>query len=43
MYWAYTTMTTVGYGDISSITIAEKVGLPGAHSSLSRTQSLGHD
>lgn len=25
MYWAYTTMTTVGYGDISGITIAEKV------------------
>lgn len=25
MYWAYTTMTTVGYGDISSVTIAEKV------------------
>lgn len=25
MYWAYTTMTTVGYGDISSITVAEKV------------------
>lgn len=30
MYWAYTTMTTVGYGDISSITIAEKVRHPGA-------------
>jgi len=26
MYWAYTTMTTVGYGDISSVTVAEKVG-----------------
>ena len=25
MYWAYTTMTTVGYGDISSVTVAEKV------------------
>lgn len=25
MYWAYTTMTTVGYGDISSTTMAEKV------------------
>jgi hypothetical protein len=39
MYWAYTTMTTVGYGDISSVTIAEKVGaaalgLPNPPSSL---------
>ncbi|KXZ52320.1 hypothetical protein GPECTOR_10g952 [Gonium pectorale] len=25
MYWAYTTMTTVGYGDIAGTTIAEKV------------------
>ena len=25
MYWAFTTMTTVGYGDISSVTVAEKV------------------
>ena len=25
MYWAYTTMTTVGYGDISSTTFAEKL------------------
>eukprot|EP00197_Chlamydomonas_leiostraca_P011145 CAMPEP_0202859122 /NCGR_PEP_ID=MMETSP1391-20130828/1378_1 /ASSEMBLY_ACC=CAM_ASM_000867 /TAXON_ID=1034604 /ORGANISM="Chlamydomonas leiostraca, Strain SAG 11-49" /LENGTH=803 /DNA_ID=CAMNT_0049538131 /DNA_START=139 /DNA_END=2550 /DNA_ORIENTATION=+ len=25
MYWAYTTMTTVGYGDICGTTIAEKV------------------
>jgi hypothetical protein len=25
MYWAYTTMTTVGYGDISSSTVAEKL------------------
>lgn len=25
MYWAYTTMTTVGYGDISSTTMAEKL------------------
>ena len=25
MYWAYTTMTTVGYGDISSNTVAEKL------------------
>ncbi|GLC41041.1 hypothetical protein PLESTB_000949600 [Pleodorina starrii] len=25
MYWAYTTMTTVGYGDIFGTTIAEKV------------------
>mmetsp|Transcript_34427 Transcript_34427/g.41595 ORF Transcript_34427/g.41595 Transcript_34427/m.41595 type:complete len:757 (-) Transcript_34427:134-2404(-) len=25
MYWAFTTMTTVGYGDISAVTIAERV------------------
>lgn len=25
MYWAYTTMTTVGYGDICGTIIAEKV------------------
>ena len=25
MYWAFTTMTTVGYGDISATTIAERV------------------
>lgn len=25
VYWAYTTMTTVGYGDIAGSTIAEKV------------------
>jgi len=25
MYWAYTTMTTVGYGDISAVTVAERI------------------
>jgi hypothetical protein len=25
VYWAYTTMTTVGYGDIVGTTVAEKV------------------
>lgn len=28
MYWAYTTMTTVGYGDIIGTTFAEKVYRP---------------
>ena len=25
MYWAFTTMTTVGYGDISSVTRSERI------------------
>lgn len=25
MYWAFTTLTTVGYGDISAKTVAERI------------------